>query len=157
LFGVVHLTFYPINYLSSVSLIAPNGTTFPIPLPFNGNAHNDVPFQTNMFDNMPIAGNWTMQVQPAGSPYSGTLDGWEIDAKSIPTGPPPPPPPPPGTVDFPSMSFSWSSQNASGCTASNGWTGTEPTTGTMTFKEPFDGTYTLTCGSGTRSLTISTH
>jgi thermitase len=153
--GVVHLTYFPTNSLTA-SLIAPNGTTFPIPLPFNANPHNDVPFQTHAFDGTPVVGNWIMKVQvPAGpnGQFQGSLDGWEIDAKSVPATPPPPPPPP-VTVDFPAISFDWASTNATGCTASGAWSGTEPTTGTMRFAEPFAGTYTLTCGSNQRSLTI---
>jgi hypothetical protein len=153
--GVLHLNYFPIGNLT-VSLIAPNGATFPIPLPFNANAHNDVPFQTNVFDGVSVVGNWTMQVQAVASQYQGSLDGWEIDAKSVPATPPPPPPPP-VIVDFPAISLDWTSTNAIGtppCTASGAWSGPEPASGTMRFTEPFAGTYTLTCGSNQRSLTI---
>jgi hypothetical protein len=153
--GVAHLTFFPTNSLT-VSLIAPNGATFTIPLPFNANAHNDVTFQTHVFDGVSVVGNWTMRAQvPAGpnGQFQGSLDGWEIDAKSVPATPPPPPPPP-VSVDFPAISFDWTSMNATACAASGAWAGAEPTTGTMRFTEPFTGTYTLTCGGSQRSLTV---
>jgi hypothetical protein len=151
--GLVHITFFPINQLS-VSLISPSGATFPIPMPFNANGHTDVPFQTNMFDGTSDVGTWTMHVQVPASQFNGTLDGWEIDAKAVPTTPPPPPPPP-VSVDFPAIMFDWAAMNATEpCTASGAWSGTEPPTGTMRFAEPFVGTYTLTCGSNQRSLTI---
>lgn len=45
--------------------------------------------------------------------------------------------------------LTWSSTNATTCTASNGWSGTEPTSGTATVFPTITTTYTLTCtGSG---------
>lgn len=150
--GVVHITYWPI-YELKVTLIAPDGTTFPIPLPFDANGHHDVPFQTSMFAGMSVMGDWAMQVQVPAGQFQGSLDGWEIDAKAVPTAPPPPPPPP-VSVDFPAISFDWTSMNATSCTASGAWSGSEPTAGTMRFAEPFTGSYTLTCGSNQRTLTI---
>jgi hypothetical protein len=77
------------------------------------------------------------------------------------SGPAPAPPPAPApTVFFSALpgdvasgstaTLTWSSTNASSCTASGGWTGTEPTSGTATSPAlTATTTYTLTCtGSG---------
>jgi hypothetical protein len=55
-----------------------------------------------------------------------------------------------------SATLSWSSSNASSCSASGAWTGTEPTSGTLSITGASVGsfTYTLTCaGAGTTSAT----
>ena len=56
--------------------------------------------------------------------------------------------------------LSWSSSNATGCTASGGWSGTEPTNGSAgTGALSATTTYTLTCsgpgGSASQSVTVS--
>jgi hypothetical protein len=55
-----------------------------------------------------------------------------------------------------SATLSWSSSNASSCSASGAWAGTEPTSGTLSITGASVGsfTYTLTCaGAGTTSAT----
>jgi hypothetical protein len=60
-----------------------------------------------------------------------------------------------------SSALTWSSTNATACTASGGWTGAEPTSGTLSETPGAAGsaTYTLTCtgtgGSATASATIT--
>ncbi len=44
-----------------------------------------------------------------------------------------------------SSTLSWTSQNATNCTASNGWTGTKTLTGTLPVSPTVTTTYTLTC------------
>jgi hypothetical protein len=59
-----------------------------------------------------------------------------------------------------SATLSWSSSNATGCTASGGWSGNEPTNGSSsTGALSATTTYSLTCsgpgGSGSQSVTVS--
>ncbi len=58
-----------------------------------------------------------------------------------------------------SSTLTWSSTNATSCTASNGWTGTKTTSGTQSVSPTATTTYTLTCagngGSATKSVTVS--
>jgi hypothetical protein len=53
---------------------------------------------------------------------------------------------------------SWSSQNTTGCTASNDWGGDKPTSGQQAMQPSSDATYTLTCsgpgGNITRSASV---
>jgi hypothetical protein len=80
-----------------------------------------------------------------------------------PLTPPAPPPPPPAapTLDFTAsaakvaagdtMTLTWSSANATGCTASGAWSGAQPATGTAAVRQDAMGrhTYTLACtGAG---------
>jgi hypothetical protein len=58
-----------------------------------------------------------------------------------------------------STTVSWSSTNASSCSASGGWSGTKATSGSQSFSSlTTDQTYTLTCsgagGSATQSVTV---
>jgi len=58
-----------------------------------------------------------------------------------------------------STTVSWSSTNASSCSASGGWSGTKATSGTQSFSSlTTDQTYSLTCsgagGSATQSVTV---
>lgn len=86
------------------------------------------------------------------------------------TPPPPPPPPPPATVSIDSnpvsiasgqsSRLSWTSTNATSCTASNGWSGSRPTSGTeQTSNLTSSRTFTLTCtgagGSDSDSVTVA--
>jgi len=58
-----------------------------------------------------------------------------------------------------STTLTWSSTNATSCTASNGWTGTKATSGTQTLSPTANTTYTLTCtgagGTTTQSATVT--
>lgn len=58
-----------------------------------------------------------------------------------------------------SSTLSWASSNATSCTATGGWTGTEPVTGTISVMPAVTTTYTLTCsntvGSASNSVTIT--
>ncbi len=58
-----------------------------------------------------------------------------------------------------SATLTWSSTNASNCTASNGWTGLQTTSGTQSVSPTADTTYTLTCmgagGSTSQSTSIT--
>jgi thermitase len=137
--GVVHLSFFPIGQLS-VSLISPSGATFPIPLPFNANGHNDVPFSTNMFDGTSDLGTWTMHVQVPASQFQGSLDGWEIDFKTIPTTPPPPPSPVPTAINYTPPNPSLLDNAASGATIAGFVVTTNP-------PSTYSGANTLLAGS----------
>jgi len=56
-----------------------------------------------------------------------------------------------------STTLTWSSTNASSCTASGGWTGTEATSGTKTVAPTATTTYTIDCtGSGGKALASAT-
>ena len=63
------------------------------------------------------------------------------------------------TIDFPSGTFTWTTTNAVSCTATGGWSGTQPTSGSYAFNSPVSATYILTCtGGGTsvqRTITIT--
>jgi hypothetical protein len=58
-----------------------------------------------------------------------------------------------------SSTLSWSTTNASSCTASNGWSGSKNTSGSESVSPDEDTTYTLTCtgtgGSVSKSVTVS--
>lgn len=58
-----------------------------------------------------------------------------------------------------SSTLSWSTTNATSCTASNGWSGSKNTSGTASVSPEDDTTYTLTCtgagGSVAKSVTVS--
>jgi hypothetical protein len=58
-----------------------------------------------------------------------------------------------------SSTLSWSTTNASSCTASNGWSGSKNTSGSESVSPEEDTTYTLTCtgtgGSVSKSVTVS--
>ena len=55
-----------------------------------------------------------------------------------------------------SSTLTWSSTNATSCTASNGWTGTKATSGTQTLTNlTANQTYTLTCSNRAKSVTQS--
>jgi len=83
--------------------------------------------------------------------------------------PPPPPPVPTATISAnpasiilnQSSTITWSSTNATSCTASNAWSGTKPTTGSEVVTPGTLGvfTYALTCtglgGSATNSATVT--
>ncbi len=57
-----------------------------------------------------------------------------------------------------SSTLTWSSTNATSCTASGGWTGTKTTSGTQAVSPTANTTYTLTCtgagGSANQSVTV---
>ncbi|HUO56126.1 MAG TPA: hypothetical protein VMU27_01685, partial [Candidatus Paceibacterota bacterium] len=63
----------------------------------------------------------------------------------------------PGTItEGQSSTLSWSSTNATSCTASNGWSGTEPTSGTQSVSPTATTTYSMVCsGPGGNSATSS--
>lgn len=77
----------------------------------------------------------------------------------------PPPPPDPVTVDLTALpgsitlgastTLSWTSDEATTCTASNGWTGSKALSGSESRSPLTDTTYTLTCGNGTATSTDS--
>src|SRR3989344_590871 len=98
--------------------------------------------------------------------FSGT------DALPQPPPPPTPPPlPPPGTPTLSlsaspstitpgqSSTLTWSSANATTCTASEGWVGTKALSGTESVSPTVTTTYTLTCtgtaGSAIKSASVS--
>lgn len=70
----------------------------------------------------------------------------------------PPPPPPSPTVDINALplsitlgatsTLSWTSTNASSCTASAGWTGAKTLSGSLDVSPPISTSYTLACGNG---------
>ncbi|TSC69191.1 MAG: Uncharacterized protein G01um101456_292, partial [Parcubacteria group bacterium Gr01-1014_56] len=66
---------------------------------------------------------------------------------------------PTSVVSGQSATLTWSSANATSCTASNGWTGTKATSGTQTLSPTATQTYTITCtgagGSANQSTTIT--
>lgn len=99
------------------------------------------------------------------------------DVSLVPTGtnptPPPAPPPPPPPPSTPTLLFtasstlltvgqsttlSWSSTNATGCSASGGWSGTKSVNGTQSVSPSATTTYTLSCsglgGSILKSVTV---
>lgn len=88
------------------------------------------------------------------------------------SAPPPPPPPAPGApvvnltanpttvITNGSSTLSWSTSNATACTASNGWSGAKATSGSQSSGAiPAARTFTLTCtgpgGSANRSVTVN--
>ncbi|OHA85378.1 MAG: hypothetical protein A2591_01635 [Candidatus Yonathbacteria bacterium RIFOXYD1_FULL_52_36] len=58
-----------------------------------------------------------------------------------------------------STTLTWSSTNATSCTASNGWSGAKATSGTQTVTPPTTTTYTLSCtgagGTTTQSVSVA--
>ncbi len=108
--------------------------------------------------------------------FDTSFDGWVADDFLNPyTDPAPPPPPSPTPAPTVSLSanptsitqggsstLTWSSTNATSCTASNGWSGTKSTSGTQSVTPTTNTTYILTCtGSGgsasaNTSITVTT-
>ena len=85
---------------------------------------------------------------------------------TVPGTPPPPPPPPPAGVSLTaspivvanglSSTLSWSSTNATSCTASGGWSGTKAPTGSESTSALTTTTlFNLTCGAGNASVIVS--
>ena len=66
---------------------------------------------------------------------------------------------PASIVSGDSVSLSWSSTDATSCTASGAWNGTQPTSGTLSVSPSGTGTYTLSCtgpgGSASDSATVT--
>lgn len=96
--------------------------------------------------------------QPAGSAQAGTY--------ALTVGSAPPPPTVSLSVDHPQVSAGstvdlvWSSQNATSCTASGGWSGSKALSGTATSAAlTGDTTFTLTCagagGSAAKSVSVT--
>jgi subtilisin-like proprotein convertase family protein len=144
----------------SATLTSPKGTVFNIPLPSTLLTPNgaDYAFDTDVFDGEPTQGNWTVAITAGpGGLWWGHFSGWKMTMLAAPLVAPPPPPNAP-SIDLPTLSFGWTSQNATGCTASGAWSGSKSTSGNQTLSEPFTGTYTLTCmgagGTAQKSLTI---
>lgn len=81
--------------------------------------------------------------------------------------PPPPPPPPPATttvsllanpttiVSGATSTLSWTSTNATSCTASDGWSGVKATTSSEIVSPVATTTYILVCSGATNSATSS--
>ncbi|TSC69223.1 MAG: Uncharacterized protein G01um101456_290 [Parcubacteria group bacterium Gr01-1014_56] len=98
-------------------------------------------------------------------------DGWSVeDFMVVSSGSPVPPPPtsaptvtlsvsPVSITAGQSSSLTWSSTNATSCTASNGWTGAKATSGTQSVSPTANTTYTMTCtgagGSANQSTTVT--
>jgi hypothetical protein len=77
----------------------------------------------------------------------------DTSAVTISTGPPPPTlsltAVPTTIITGQSSTLSWTSTNATSCTASNGWTGAQPTSGTLVVSPVATATFTLGCsGAG---------
>jgi hypothetical protein len=100
--------------------------------------------------------------------YDTGVDGWSVeDYLAKYTAPPPPPAAPTVTISASpssiisgqSSTLTWSSVNATSCTASNGWIGTKATSGTQNVSPTANITYTLLCqgtgGSATQSTTVT--
>jgi hypothetical protein len=96
---------------------------------------------------------------------------WSVYPREINNMPPPPPPPPvpmvpsvtiaanpTTTILGESTTLSWTSTDATACTASNGWSGTKSTSGSQSISPTTNTTYTLTCtgagGSANQSVTV---
>lgn len=90
------------------------------------------------------------------------------DTATVTVKPPPPPPPAPsvsisanpGTIDKGSSStLSWSSNNASSCSASGAWSGSKSTVGSQGVSPSTSSTYVISCsgsgGSASASTTVS--
>jgi hypothetical protein len=89
------------------------------------------------------AGTYAIEISPAPSPPTVTLT---VDNSKVSSG---------STVDL-----IWSSQNATGCTASGGWSGSQALSGTATSAAlTSDTTFTLTCtgagGSQAQSVSVT--
>jgi|GEM_PF-1619625 len=101
-----------------------------------------------------------------------TIDDVSLVPVGSTTPPPPPPPPPPPSAPTVSISatptlitfgqsstLNWSSTNATGCTASNGWSGAKALSGSQSVSPTATTTYALTCvgagGTTTQQTTIS--
>ncbi|MDP2789049.1 MAG: hypothetical protein Q8O46_03305 [bacterium] len=123
----------------------------------------------------------TMGTITSGPVVNGNYTRWEVDYVNAPDGwtvqnylviSTTPPPPPPSNLPTVTMSVSpgyittgssatltWSSTNATSCTASGGWSGTKGTSGTVSVTPTVTTTYALTCtgtgGSVTQSATVS--
>ena len=90
-----------------------------------------------------------------------------IDDASLTSGSTTPPPPPPGAPSVTlsasptsiqtgqSSTLTWSSTNATSCTASGSWTGTKATSGTQAVTPTATATYTLTCSGATGTTPAS--
>jgi parallel beta-helix repeat protein len=63
------------------------------------------------------------------------------------------------TLSFTGGTFAWNGTDATSCTASGGWNGSQPVNGSYNFALPSNGSYALTCagpgGTISRTLTIS--
>jgi hypothetical protein len=121
-------------------------------------------FGAGTFDFTASAGNYFISfiAQPGTSPGSGGIPGYGTYALSVDKGPPAP------TVNLTSnettvssggtVQLTWSTQNATSCTASDGWSGSEPTSGTaMSPTIMSNATFTLTCTGpgGTTAQSVS--
>jgi len=100
--------------------------------------------------------------------YVNSPDGWSTEGYLAKTTITPPLPNQPTLSFYPnptsiapgsSSDFTWSTTNATSCTASGGWTGTKGTSGTQSVSPTVTTTYTMTCtgsqGSVTKSVNVS--
>ena len=96
--------------------------------------------------------------------YTTAPDGWSFEGYLTKAVPVPPP------TNLPTITFSasptsisagssstltWTTTNATSCTASNGWTGAKATSGTQSVSPITSTTYTITCGGIGGSITQS--
>jgi hypothetical protein len=92
--------------------------------------------------------------------YDTGVDGWSVQDYLVKVSPLPTATLSANPTSVPTGSAStltWSSTNATSCTASNGWTGAKATSGTQQVTPTIATTYTLTCtGSGGTSAPVST-
>jgi hypothetical protein len=162
LVGVAHLNWPFRDY--TVSLISPAGTSFNVPTPGIVRVIDSV-FETDIYNGEMTEGDWTMRMKlnDPKSIFTGSLNGWGMSITALPLeeAPPPPPPPDAPVVNFPTVSFDWSSDHASSCAASDAWSGGKPASGSLSMASPFDGNYTLTCtgagGTSKRTLSVTVH
>jgi hypothetical protein len=91
--------------------------------------------------------------------YDTGVDGWSVQDYLVKVSPLPTATLSANPTSVPTGSAStltWSSTNATSCTASNGWTGAKATSGTQQVTPTIATTYTLTCtGSGGTSAPVS--
>jgi hypothetical protein len=96
--------------------------------------------------------------------YDSGVDGWSAEDFLVKAAATPAPTVtisanPTSITSGQSSTLTWSSTNATSCTASNGWTGTKATSGSATVSPTANATYTLTCtgagGSGVQSVIVN--
>ncbi len=96
--------------------------------------------------------------------YDNNPDGWSVEDFLVLATPPPLPvvslsASPLSITSGQSSTLTWSSTNATSCTASGGWTGAKSTSGTQSVSPTINTAYTLTCtgsgGSASQSVTVA--
>ncbi len=104
--------------------------------------------------------------------YTNAPDGWAVETylEEVISAPPPPPPAPMVTISASPVTIitgdtatlTWSSTNATSCTASGGWSGTKTISGSESVSPTANTTYTLSCSgtggsvNGAATVTVTT-